>query len=76
MRIKGHNDPLVWSGRSRRLASIRKVRATSRGARVILNAPALNRMKRQKELTRVIPREMLVLSRRLDRFINRRLKPV
>ena len=42
-REKGHGDPLVWSGASRTLASIKKVRSTRSGGRAIINAPTLNR---------------------------------
>ena len=76
LRIKGHKNPLVWSGRSKRLTSIRKVRATSKGSRVIMNAPQLNRRKLRLELIKVIVREVVVLSRRAGKYVNRKLKPV
>jgi hypothetical protein len=76
LRIKGHNDPLVWSGVSRRLASIVKVRATTAGASVVMNAPRLNMQRRASELTRVIPVELTVVDRRLARFIERKTPAV
>ncbi len=43
-----HTNPLVWSGRSRTLAAIRDVRATSKGGRCAIHARALNWKKPQK----------------------------
>jgi hypothetical protein len=75
-RIKGHDRPLVWSGRSERLASMRRVRATSKGVSVIVYAPQLNRRKLAKEVTTVIVQEIGVLNRQIEKYIARRMPAV
>ncbi len=70
-RIFGHTLPLVWSGASRKLASIKDVRATSKRARVVIHARGLNRPRRggkkpmREEMTTLSAREERIL---LDRF--------
>lgn len=74
---KGHSDPLVWSGASRALATIKKIRATRTWGKAVINAPTLNRMPRKgrrfkmaEEMTRLTENEtrsiMAVMRKRLE----------
>lgn len=42
-REKHHNHPLVWSGASRVLATIKKIRSTRTGGKAVIAARGLNR---------------------------------
>lgn len=74
-REKGHRDPLVFTGASRRSTATGRITATYHGVRVAMTAPNLNRDPRlREELTRITPREAEELGRTLDREIERRIK--
>jgi hypothetical protein len=70
-KVKGHQDPLVWSGLSRELSRIKDIRPTATSAlskvRVILHTPALNFIPKggninlRDEMTRVSEREITTL---------------
>ncbi len=81
-REKGHGLPLVWSGTSRRLTRLRDVRATTKGARVVMNAPTLNRrhpksrINMREEMTRISVRERNELTKVLGRGMDRRLRQI
>ncbi len=81
-REKGHSLPLVWSGTSRQLTRLRDVRATSKGARVVMNAPGLNRrhpksrINMRDEMTRISVRERTQLTKVLDGGLDRRLRQI
>lgn len=82
-RYYGHTLPLVYTGTSRRRAMIQKIRANSRGVRVIIDAPALNFMPRggrismRDEVTRIADDEWrdleTVFERRLNEEMQRRM---
>lgn len=55
--------PLVWSGESMNAAKKRNVKATSKGARVVLNVPNLNFQQNRDEVTRVTRDEARTLRR-------------
>ena len=75
-RLFGHTLPLVWSGASRKLASIKDVRATSKRGRVVIHARGLNRPRRggkksmREEMTTLAVREERTM---LDRFARARM---
>lgn len=78
----GHTLPLVWSGESRALARIRDVRATSNGAKIVLNARKLNLRNPKSyiymalEIRRVSPRETRETARQFDTTIDRELQSI
>lgn len=83
LRQKGHLLPLVFSGDSRSLAlSRRKVVATSKGMRAIVNAPGLNRrnpaskIDMRDEMTRVTPDEERTLIKLLGDRIERGFRQI
>lgn len=73
----GHTKPLVWTGRSQLLTRIRDVRATSKGARVVMRAPALNFRSKgstidmREELTSVTTQEAGILGRKFAAVMER-----
>lgn len=77
LRMKGHQNPLVWSGESRERTRMRDVRATRNRVRVVLHANALNfrnphsRTKPWEEMTTVSAAEQRVLSELFNREIER-----
>lgn len=83
-RDKGHTLPLVWTGESRRRT--RRARITARATstkshcRIAMNAPTLNRRHKDSdirmwdEMTRVSPREIYILLRHYERFIDWKLR--
>ena len=79
----GHNDPLVWSGRSKRSTlQIQDVRTTATRnkveARVVIHAPALNfknprsRVHPRKEVVRISTRESVTLTGKTEEFFTAR----
>lgn len=80
-REKGHDLPLVWTGRSRRATRIRDIRATSKGVKVVMRAPALNltrlsakargRKSMREELTTVSRKEVKQLAEHYERVLER-----
>ena len=68
----GHTRPLELTGQSRASTRTRKVTATSKGARVVMRAPALNFKARgsdinmNEEMRTISPAESKVLSRVLE----------
>ncbi|MCG8407561.1 MAG: hypothetical protein MI923_20380 [Phycisphaerales bacterium] len=78
----GHTNPLVFSGESMRRAMVRIVRSTSRGARVVMKAPAFNfrnkhsNINMREELTRVSRPERQKKVQLFDRFLDRRLEAI
>ena len=74
MREKGHQDPLVFSGRSRFLSKIPDIRPTSKGVRIVIRVPALNFRPKpgappmRQELTRMSSNDR----RRITRLMSRR----
>lgn len=60
----GHTRPLVYTGQSMALTRLRDVRATSTGARVVMNAPGLNR---RNPASKVNPRAELTALSDADR---------
>lgn len=78
----GHTLPLVYSGESRQLARIRDVRATSNGAKVVLNARKLNfkhpksTIRMNEEIRRVAPVEAEKLSVFHDIHLDGALKAI
>jgi len=74
-RLKGHKDPLVFSGRSRRLARLADVRATPKGVRVVLHARQLNRRRHmRREMTYISHREKQALVKALRGWITEGLR--
>lgn len=64
-RIAGHRNPLVWSGKSKELASIRDIRATgARGghARVVIHARGLNRRNPKTVSPQTMREELLTIT--------------
>jgi len=63
LKQRGHNDPLVWTGRTRARSALGQVKATGKGCRATMNVPQLNQRPRGKrdsmrdELTKVLTRE-------------------
>lgn len=81
LRFKGHTRPLVFSGRSMRSAmASNKVVATSKGARAIVNAPALNfrnphsNIDMRSEMTTVSAAERSVMIRLFNTSVERGLR--
>lgn len=78
----GHTLPLVYTGESRELTRIRDVRATSKGVRIVMNAPKLNFRSRHStinmrdEMTRISAGEARELVAVLDAAYQRRLDAV
>lgn len=57
---KHHQDPLVWSGASRKLATIKQIRSTRNWGKASIAARGLNR--RAKGMTYSMAREMVIVS--------------
>lgn len=82
LRKWGHTLPLVWSGTSRQRSRIPRIKATSKGVRVIINAPALNfrpkggRIDMRSEMTHVSARERDELVRLFDKTVDQKLKQI
>lgn len=82
LRQKGHTLPLVWSGLSRTFTRMRDVRSTSKGARVVMNPPALNLRPKggtidmRDELTRISIRERHGLTARGNVMLPRQLNAI
>lgn len=80
LRQFGHTLPLVFTGQSRQLTRIRDIRATSKGVRIVMRAPGLNRRPRggrinlREEMTRVSIRERDALVKRFDRQLGTKLR--
>lgn len=82
-RLKGHSDPLVFSGESRRRTEIEDVRARYRGGvahvSVVMHAPTLNFRRHPEspdmrgELTTLIPEELAEIGQATNEFLRRRL---
>lgn len=77
----GHRLPLVFTGETRNLARNRKIKATGKMMRVIINAPRLNEPGRGKrkinmrdEMTRVSTRERRAMVNLFAQVFDRRLK--
>lgn len=80
-RLFHHTDPLVYTGTSKQLTRLRDVRATGKGCRVVMRAPALNlkpkggRIDMRDEMTRISTAEQLRLTQsggdRLKRGISK-----
>jgi hypothetical protein len=81
-RTFGHTLPLVLTGASRKLASIKDVRATSKGARVVIHARGLNRRRRgakqsmRAEMTTISAGEEKVMIERFGAAMMTRLNRV
>lgn len=79
MRRFGHADPLVFTGESRTLAKARRLTGTSKGSRLTMNVPALNRRPKGKkqsmrdEMTVTSEGEMVRLTGQLAKFLAFRL---
>lgn len=79
LKKKHHRLPLVWSGRSRSRTALRDVRSTSKGARVVLHANALNyrnphsKINMREEVRTISPDEERRLVAELDAEIQRGL---
>lgn len=76
LRRFGHTDPLVLTGESRRATAIRRIKGTSKGARVIMRAPKLNfrtpgRKKTMREELTTISRPEV---RRLITVLRKKIK--
>ena len=71
----GHTYPLVYTGASMRASRIREVRATYKGARVILHTPTLSRVP-GAEMRRISRREMTQMQRLFDRFVDAKLRGI
>lgn len=75
----GHTNPMVWSGVSERLTRARDVRATAKGVRIVMNAPALNfrpkggRINLRAELQTLTHSEVMHAARIIDSVIDREL---
>lgn len=82
LRMKGHGRPLVWSGTSEALSRIRDIRTTSKGSRVVLHTPGLNRRNKysqinmREELTRITEGEARLLAKEYERATARNFKRV
>jgi len=72
-RIFGHTLPLVFTGQSRILASIRDIRGTAKGARAVIHARGLNRRPRNAP-GKSMREEMTTVSRSEERSIFRRME--
>jgi hypothetical protein len=74
----GPARPLVWTGESEQLSKSARITATSKGVKVFLNVPTLNRptklrrINMREELTSFSERDVRVLTKRLtDSYIRR-----
>lgn len=82
LRKYGHTKPLVKTGVSEKLAKIRDVRPTSKGARVVLHARGLNRknpkslIDMRAEVTTVLPREGETLADHGEREFQRQINQI
>ena len=79
LRIFGHTLPLVYTGQSRRLSQLRVITATSKGSKVRIKAPTLNRPRprgksMREEMTTVSRAEQRALSKLVGRFVNFKLR--
>jgi len=80
LRLKGHQEPLVWSGETRRM-TIRQIRVsgTSKSARGTMSAPryfwmtGAGQPNKPAELTAVTRDEVLELAQVLDQRVTKRL---
>lgn len=79
----GHTRPLEFSGESRRrVRASQKIKATSKGGRCILSAPALNfrnpksPINMREEVTRVSPRERTELAAEFGDYIRGRFQRI
>ena len=67
LRKMHHQKPLVWSGESESRTQQQDIRATSKGVRIVLHAPALNcqnpnsQVRMWEEMTTVSPAEAQIL---------------
>jgi len=81
-RMKGHTRPLVWSGQSEALSRIRDIRVATKGSRVVLHTPGLNRRNKyskiymRDELTRITEVEARMLAKEYERATARNFKRV
>jgi hypothetical protein len=77
LRRFGHTRPLVLTGESMRLAAIRDVRSTSKGAKVVIHARVLNfRPHMRREMTMISLKERDRMVKFLDLLIDRMLKGI
>jgi hypothetical protein len=82
LRMKGHTRPLVFTGQSEALSRIRDIRVTSKGSRVVLHTPGLNRRNKysqinmREELTRITEGEARLLAKEYERATARNFKRV
>ncbi len=80
LREQKHKLPLVWSGQSRALSAMGRVRATSKGVKVTMPARALNfkhpksKIKMAEELRTVSAGELRELERRWMRKLEANVK--
>lgn len=85
--IHGHTRPLVWSGASVILSKIGRVTSTSKGARISIPSPALNRPKggpkarargtkksMREEVTTVTQLELKEVAKSMKRWLNQRIE--
>ena len=80
-RAHGHVRDLEWSGLSKSLTRQQDIRATSKGVRVVMNAPALNlkpksnpnNIDMRAELTKILPSEASAIAKNIDSNLGRRL---
>lgn len=79
LRKFGHTLPLVYTGRSRTLSSIRNITANSRGVTIRITAPTLNlrpkggRINMRKEMETVASSEMMVLDAEVGKWVEQGL---
>ena len=79
---KGHTEPLVWSGDTKREAMSKQRVISKRGgwAQIIINARGLNRRRNasapnlRQEMETVLPVEIHEMARRMERKANRDIK--
>ena len=84
LRVKAHRKPLVWSGDTEKYAKAnsRVASATSRGVRIVVNAPTLNRtpkgraLNMRREVVAITTDEIEVLNGRFERLVERKLNRV
>ena len=80
LRKYGHTLPLVYSGLSMEQTHRRDIRATSKGVRIVMHAPALNfrhpksEVDMRAEMTRVSGREETQIMEKADVELNRGLR--
>lgn len=73
----GHNDPLVFTGTSKRLSRIARITATSKGSKTRMSVPALNfHPSTRDELTRFSVRDRRVLLRVGDRDLGKSFREI